>query len=301
MKKRLFISTGYYSTLMASVISSELHSASYEDHILITIDRQPVASNRLWANRLHAWESVSFVSHEEYYSETINYEHTIDFFDEVYSPFPEMLLTVASAFKANNYFFYEEGLTSYLQFENNQYNDGAKYFCLHPHMFNEKSNLISLPINISKVLEKLIKIDTCYKTPILKGNNNVIVIGHGGFPDENKNELINNEYIEVVQDLSKKGYNVILLGHTRFPVSTVLLEKLNRSNDVNFQYIEHNSPISDLFLLKNAKNIKFISGIYSTLLVNAVLFFGFKALPFESETLSERQQSLKKIQSRLLN
>ncbi|MDU5472099.1 polysialyltransferase family glycosyltransferase [Pantoea sp.] len=300
MKRRLFISTGFYSTLLASVIASE-DNLQYEDYLLITIDRQSVDSNRLWANRLHRWKDIDFINHEDFYASKINYTHSVNFFDVVFSPFPEMFLTITSAFPSENYSYYEEGLTSYYQFYNDQFLSGDFYFCLHPYIYNQKYELNSLPVKISKVIEKLEVISRCYRVPLIEGNNNVVIIGHGGFPDENHNLLMIEEYFNVIKNFSKKGYNVILLGHTRFSVDENLLHYLRSSNEINFKYIEHDSPTSDVFLLKNAKNIKILSGVYSTLLVNAKDLYGIEVEPFDSATLSERQYKLKEIQSLLLN
>ncbi|MDU6442491.1 MAG: polysialyltransferase family glycosyltransferase [Pantoea sp.] len=300
MKKRLFISTGFYSTLLASVIAGE-NDLHYEDYLLITIDRQSVDSNRLWANRLHRWKGIDFVGHEDFYAQKINYRHNVNSFDIVFSPFPEMFLTVSFAFSSEKYQYYEEGLTSYYQFYNDQFLPGDFYFCLHPYIYNQKYELNSLPIKINKIIEKIEVISRCYRVPLIEGDNNVVIIGHGGFPDENHNLLMIEEYFNIIKDFSTKGFNVILLGHTRFSVDEKLLDYLKCSNEINFKYIEHDSPISDVFLFKNAKNIKILSGVYSTLLVNAKDLYGIEVQPFDSATLSERQFKLKEIQSLLLN
>lgn len=301
MKKRLFISTGYYSTLIAAVIAKSQSGSYYEDYLLITIDRQSIDANRLWALRLHNWFGVDFIDHEHFYIDEINYNHVIENFDEVYSPFPEMYLVVSSAFPAQKYHYYEEGLTSYLQFSNKQFIPNDNFYCLHPYIFNNFSGLISLPVQVDSIKAVLKNLNMCYKTPSIEGNNNVVVIGHGGFPDETKNTLVHDEYVKVIKDFSKQGFNIILLGHTRFPVDKKLLETLDSSYDVNFEYIEHDSPISDLFLFENANKIKFIVGIYSTLLVNAQALYDIKAISFDSNALSQRQILLKNVQSRLLN
>lgn len=298
VKKKLFISTGFYSTLIASVLAQSRSDGN--DHLIITIDRQSVESNTLWAHRLHGWKSVISIDHEDYYIEKINYKHSVDFFDEVYSPFPEMLTVISNAFPADQYIFYEEGLTSYLQFCTNKYISKAKFHCIHPFIFNQSPELISLPVSIKTVLEKLKSVENCYKIPEIKGENNVVVIGHGGFPDENKNEILIGEYLETIKEFSQKGMNVILLGHTRFPVSELLLDTLIKSNDVNFKYIENDAPLSDLFLLKNLGKIRCISGIYSTLLVNAKCLFGLEVFSFDSMALSDRQLLLKDVQSQLI-
>ncbi|MBD9658337.1 polysialyltransferase family glycosyltransferase [Pantoea sp. PNT03] len=300
MKKRLFISTGFYSSLLASVLAESSCGEIYENHLLITIDRQNIESNKIWAFRLHHWESIDFVGHEQYYNEKIDYHHNIPFFDEVFSPFPEMLLTVTSAFPADRHFFYEEGLTSYYQFLNKQYLPEAKFFCLHPFIYNDFHDLISIPISIEKVRDKLQCLVRCYIPPSLEGTNNVVIIGHGGFPDENSNRIIRDEYIDIIKRKSKQGYNVVLLAHTRYPIDDELLNRLKYDLSINFNFIYSDAPISDLFLIKNSHKIKYIAGIYSTLLVNSKVICGINTFIFDSAALSERQRALFEVQSCLL-
>jgi hypothetical protein len=298
--KRLFISTGFYSTLIASVVA-EMSEEIYEDHLLITMDRQSSNSNVLWAHRLHSWKTVETIDHTDYYIERINYRHSIDWFDEVYSPFPEMILVITEAFPSKKYSFYEEGLTSYLQFLEGSYDENFKFYCLHPHVFNDLDSLISLPISIPKTREKLRSLDRCYRVPLIENNNNIIVIGQGGFPDENKNSLIRGEYVKFIKEQSRLGFNIILLGHTRLPADKKLIDELENSVETNFTYIEHAAPISDLFILKNIQKIRVIAGVYSTLLVNSETVCGIPAVVFDSGYLSERQVKLRAVQSLLMS
>jgi hypothetical protein len=301
MKKRLFISTGFYSTLLAATIAESSCFPFYENHLLITLDRQSAEHNRLWAYRLNAnWATVDTTDHTDYYVGDIKFKYNIVEFDEVISPFPSMHGAVAQAFPAKKYKYYEEGLTSYKQCLDRHYNDDDIFYSLHPHIFNDNENLLSVPINAQCVLKMLEIASQCYITPTLSGKNNVILIGTGGFPEEEKNAAMQDEFLSVIADLSSKGYKIILLDHTRVPVDENTFNIIKSNPRFNVIKISITSPLSDLFLLHNKDNIKFIVGIYSTLLLNSKLLFDIPSYSLNCDFLGERQLSLANIQNSVI-
>ncbi len=302
MKKRLFISTGFYSTLLAATIAESSSFPFYENYLLITLDRQSAEHNRLWAYRLNAnWASVDTTEHTDYYVGDIKFKYNIVEFDEVISPFPSMYGAVAQAFPSKKYKYYEEGLTSYQQFLDRSYKDDDIFYSLHPRIFNDTDNLFSVPINVKTVMQKLKLASQCYNTPTLTGNNNVILIGTGGFPEEEKNLAMQHEFSRVIADLSTKGYNVILLDHTRVPVDENTFKIIKNNPRFNVSKISITSPLSDLFLLKNKNKIKFIVGVYSTLLINSKVLFDIESYSMNSDYLSERQLKLVEIQKLIVD
>ena len=300
-KKRLFISTGFYSTLLAAALADSALSGEYDNHLLITLDRQSSGQNILWAWRLFdRWASVDTIDHTHYYVGDIQYEHSVSHFDEVCSPFPVMRGAVSKAFNASKYTFYEEGLTSYQHFLEQQYEQNDFFYSLHPYLFTGCPGLLSLPLPVAKVKEKLQLASQCYPTPVLTGDNNVIMVVTGGFPDELKENAIRNEYLRVIAELSSQGLQVCLLQHTRVQIDEILLAELKNSYLYNVEFININAPITDIFLCNNSHRIKFLVGICSTLLVNSELLFNLKSFSMEADFLNERQQTLAKIQNTMI-
>jgi hypothetical protein len=298
MIKRLFISTGFYSSLLASALVDDSTQSYYENHLLITLDRQSPEHNKLWAYRLFAnWSSVNTIDHNDYYVGSIRFNHPIEFFDEVISPFPEMEYAVSQAFRARKYSYYEEGLTSYRQFLDGTHQNDDFFFCLHPYLFKDNYNFFSLPISKRKVVQKIELVSQCYQTPDLSGDNNVVLIGNGSFPEEEKNIAMRQEYLRVISDLSMKGYNIILLDHTRVPVDAELMNLLDNNLHYNVKKLTISSPLSDVFLNNNKANIKFIIGLYSTLLLNSKMLFGIDSYSMNVDFLSDRQINLAEIQN----
>jgi len=297
-KKRLFISTGFYSTLLAAVLAERASSDNYDNYLLITLDRQSPEQNMLWAWRLYdAWAAVDTIDHTKYYVGDIQFQHPIGYFDEVCSPFPVMRGAVAKAFNAAKYSFYEEGLTSYQHFLDRQYCDGDFFYSLHPYLFTECSGLLSLPLPAAKVRDKLVLAQQCYKIPNLSGDNNVIMVATGGFPDELQNIAMRNEYLTCIKRLNSQGFRVCILQHTRVGIEQELLNEIKHNPRYDIELITLNAPLSDLFILKNRERIKFLVGICSTLLINSSLLYNLNAFSMKANFLNERQSALAAIQN----
>ncbi|WP_213989747.1 polysialyltransferase family glycosyltransferase [Sodalis sp. dw_96] len=297
MKERLFVSTGYYSTLLAAALVMQSESG-YRNHLLVTLDRQSREENTRWAYRMYPnWASVNVISHEEYYVDGIHFKPDVEEFYEVVTPFFEMLALIKDTFKSRHYNLYEEGLTSYSQFLKKGCEYKGIFYCLHPHLLNNVKNLLSVPIPASAVKFLLEKASQCYLCPSLRGNKNIIFIGHGGFPNENDNNLIAQEIHAMMSRMSFLGYKILMTKHTRIDSSVTFAENLYNDKSLNLEFIDVNIPLTDILLLKNIEKISFIFGVCSTLLINSELLHNIKAYSIDSALMGDRQNDLIKIQN----
>lgn len=119
-RDQLFISTGFYSTLMASAIASK---GSYNSYLLITLDRQSADSNIEWAKLVYPeWKGIEIIAHADYYDlrpKYIKHKWKNRYFLRIFSNHPNLINHIDNIFYTLQNKIYDEGLTTLNEFLEN--------------------------------------------------------------------------------------------------------------------------------------------------------------------------------------
>lgn len=284
--KKLFISTGYFGTLIASTLAKRFHNS--ENYLLITLDRQDKESNIKWANVLNPnWSKIDIINHKDYYEiDEINFNHIWKniFFDEVYSNHIENLTLVKKFFYHKKIHVYEEGLATYYAY-NKKINEKFynKVFFLNKELLISLSEKVVL-INPNEFLDILNSAIKYYPIKTLQNKNNVVYLMPGLQPYENNEHYFNFHYKKILEIKNKK-YNVYVSLHPR----------------VNIDFPDHinvikNIPIVDMFLIKNKSNISYIYSQYSTLTTYSEILYEINPIIIETDVKNKYQKELKRVQ-----
>lgn len=292
--KRLFISTGYFATTVAATIGSH-RSANSEDHLLIVIDRQDAEGNKRWAYHMFdRWESVCIITHDQYYEDRSNFRNSFGVdFEEVYSPHLTMAGHVKEKFPARRYFFYEEGITSYAHARELR-SEGIRFYALAPKLLRS-SSVLSSPVDVAVLTQKLEASVNCYEIPRLDDARNVILLAAGLPPDYSgsQNDSL-SACAPAAEALVAAGFKVWLRPHPRVDVSRVFASSSMAAAGVRL--LETDSPLIEPVILRNRDRVSAVVSVYSSYLIHSYPLFGIPAFSLPGRMLDEQQARWKTIQ-----
>lgn len=291
--KRLFISTGYFSTWIASSIARDSNT-QYDNYLLITIDRQSKKGNIDWALKCNPdWMCVNTIDHEDYYVslktellENITSQH----FHEVFYAHPDLYNLVKNTFISKNFCIYDEGVATRLSDISQNCPFPQKAYYIQPYQIKESKNFI-LQIKRKTLLRILSEAASLYEIPEVQTKNNILYIMPGIDVNDTTPSQSALYHLNIISYLKKQGFTIWLARHPRVPtLPAYLIEEV--------QTIPNSLPLIDLFIHKNRKHFSFIVGVYSTILCDSKYLHSIQALQIPLIMTNERQNHFKLFQDR---
>ncbi|CAB3758206.1 MULTISPECIES: polysialyltransferase family glycosyltransferase [Burkholderia] len=295
--KRLFISTGFFSTAIAATIALQ-GDACYDDYLLVPIDRQSESDNIQWAYQANdSWIDVKCIPHSEYYNH--NNDSKLPFseieFDSIFSPFIEMTGFIEENFHAKKHHYFEEGITSYLQVLRETKNlQDTLFYALSPSLLRN-SSVITPPVSGAIFREIFIRNNASYRVPIFENPRNILILATGAPPDHTGDPLAAlSAYVPIAQAMINAGVDVWLHPHPRVSLGdTFGTSELARAG---VRLIETDAPLVESVIVNNREKISAIVSIYSSLTVHALTLFGIPAFSVHAAPPDEKQAWWKAIQ-----
>lgn len=292
LKKRLIISTGYFSTMTA--VAKLMEENSCNDYLVIASAIENDAfkkSNILLAETIWDFEKIFF-------SKNLNLQEFDNNFDEIYAPyFLEEIQSLVFNNKNAKIIWYDEGLGSYNPVPRDnrykfyeerikevsllEYNDLFKCF-LFPkakHSKIKKSNFLSVINKVKNIIKK--------DFSEYKSDNNILFLAQN-FHDYNM--LSREETIKLnvnkIKLLLDKGYPVIYKEHFRTK-DRIFKDIKNIIKNENLKEIDLLYPVE---LFAQELNLKAIVSLASSASLTLPYLFKIPAFCFGSETFIKNIQ-----------
>ncbi|WP_175951532.1 hypothetical protein [Burkholderia sp. BCC0405] len=295
--KRLFISTGFFSTTIAATIALQ-SDVRYDDYLLIPVDRQSESHNIQWAYQTNdRWVDVQCVSHSEYYNSDDHCElpfSNIEF-DFLFSPFIEMAQFLSKKFRAKQYHYFEEGITSYLQIlRAAPHSQETLFYALSPSLLRN-APLITTPVSGTIFRGIFTRNNASYRVPIFENPRNILILATGAPPDYSGDPLaLLSVYEPMARAMIGIGVDVWLHPHPRVPLKDVFgTSELAR---IGVRLIETDAPLVESVIVNNRERILAIVSVYSSLIMHALTLFGIPAFSVHAAPPDEKQAWWKAIQ-----
>lgn len=272
----IFISTGYYSTLMAACLVEQLGLKS--NVLIIENNKQNYQSNIELAEKLGVFDKIHYF---QIYSSARHLIKLYPCINNCFLPYFEYKYWSWYS-KAKEINFYDEGSSSYCNSKiyqgNKQVREAPHYFLTCKYSYDIKnSHLINKEIFLKNLQKTLLSQDTLLPNSIVFLSNLHI------FNDDtkDKNLAIYSKIILLI--IQKLNLNVYYKAHPRenscYDKLKDLLPKEYRNR---FYLLETINPTIDYIFLNNKANIKFIIGDFSTALINSYEVFSIPSFAIKS-------------------
>ncbi|MDR0485052.1 MAG: alpha-2,8-polysialyltransferase family protein [Alphaproteobacteria bacterium] len=269
MRKNLFISTGYFSTLTAGLVAFCLPQQKRKNYLVIIVSKefswnneiqQEINNQIFFAKKVAKWHKIIAIKEEDFPLSTYNYNNYNDIivkslgtnnFFEVYVSSLNIADKLNRIISFKRISIIDEGIGTYLQIK--EYGDLSKFHTFYNFLpvalASKNIHNVSIPKNL--LYKKLHKLNKIYKTPSINFKTYIIAISSFYFIKNEKKQLIHT-YKEYINNLSQKNIEVKIKLHPR--------NSLDDFIDFKDKILDTNLPLLDMYLLKNKK---YIEGLYS--------------------------------------
>lgn len=284
-KKRLFISTGLISLINCLyIIKNSSDDNHYDDTLEIfsyNTDNEFFQFQQELALKNHNFSQINFSTDlnacYNHYSETS--------FNDIYMTGQPHIINKFALRRFCSKHIIEEGIGSYHNFHNVDYNSISSIFLLN---YFDKFHFIDLPSHIESInIEKQNYLNFLKKINITQDirlkNNSVLILGCGFLNDIISEKEIVNLYAKHINKLEKAGYNVVFKPHPREKntITPILKKKFK-----NLQIILSRLPI-ELIPLK----VQAIMSPGSGSLITYAYLYDIPAYDFFPEKLTSKFSS----------
>ncbi len=322
MKKNLFISTGYFATISASLII-DLHKKqkkrNKKNYLLIVISKEfsnnkafqnEVINQIHFAKQVNNWQKIDVIKENDFplsVYDKDNYNEKIietlfqgdlikESFFELYISSLNILSKLSKYMKFSRANIIDEGIGTHLQVKNSE--DLSKFKCFYnlislqfnKEKINYKVNNIQLPKYL--LYKKLNKLNSIYKTPKINKKTNLVAISSFYFIKREKFYLIST-YKKLIKELLKDNYKVEVKLHPRNNKEDFL--------ELENYLIQINIPLLDMYLKKNKKYIKNVFSMTSTILFMARYIYNINAVFIENDVKDEYTSNINEIYKKYIN
>ncbi len=321
MKRLLFISTGYFSTLSFAVLLNSTHKKSFKNckiYLLIILFKEDSSSKDAI---IHAKKQVEFAKncYKNWFAIDVILEENFPLsvydtadcsrivLDNLFGDLGVTQLKFHSLFvtscnligKINQhmafkkFYLVDEGIGTYFQVINNytQHKIDGFFAFFSQNLLATSLNNVHYKLSIKALRSILYKLNKIYKTPSVEEKTFIIAISSFYFIKQEK-PLLLQEYFTCIQNL-KEEYNCLIACHPRNDIKEIRT-KAGELFD-NLAMIPQHVPILDMFIFKNKRNILGIASMNSSVLFTAKFIYNINTYYIKSEIEDAYTSSISKL------